>query len=76
MQFNGKHAARSLACEEDALKAGVKEVAYALARKFEDVTAQDQLSRVQGKVDGVREQMQVNITRESHFLFHFLQWLG
>lgn len=64
-QFNRKHGARSLSCEEDALKAGVKEAGHALAKKFEDVNSQDQLSRVQGKVDGVREQMQVNITRES-----------
>jgi hypothetical protein len=42
----------------------VKEVAAGLAKKFEDVGSQDQLTRVQGKVDGVRKQMQVNITRE------------
>lgn len=41
----------------------MREVAAALARRYEDVEAGDQLSRVQGKVDGVREQMQVNITR-------------
>lgn len=62
-QFNRKHGGKALACAEDGCKAGVKEVAAALAKRYEDVNAQDQLSRVQGKVDCVREQMQVNITR-------------
>ncbi len=64
-QFNRKHGAKSLSCPEDGCKAGVKEVAAPLAKQFEDVGAQDQLTRVQGKVDGVREQMTINITRES-----------
>lgn len=62
-QFNRKHGDKSLSCPENGCRAGVKEVAAALARRFEDVGAQDQLTRVQGKVDGVMEQMQVNITR-------------
>lgn len=64
-QFNRKHGANALACAEDGCKAGVKEVGYSLAKQYEDVNDKDQLSRIQGKVDGVREQMQVNITRKS-----------
>lgn len=64
-QFNRKHGAKALACAEDGCKAGVKEVGYSLAKQYEDVNDKDQLSRIQGKVDGVREQMQVNITRKS-----------
>lgn len=64
-QFNRKLSNKSLSCPEDGCKAGVRELGAALAKRFEDVNAQDQLSRVQGKVDGVREQMQVNITRKS-----------
>ena len=49
---------------------GVKETVCALARKYEDVSGaegtaggKDQVTRIQKNVEGVREQMQVNITK-------------
>jgi len=58
-----KHGPRSLTCVEDGCRFAVRECVLGLARRFEDVGAKDQLTRVQAGVEGVREQMQVNITK-------------
>lgn len=58
-----KSSTRSLTCMEDGCRSAVRECVSALARRYEDVGANDQLTRVQAGVEGVREQMQVNITK-------------
>lgn len=58
-----KSSTRSLTCMEDGCRSAVRECVLALARRYEDVGANDQLTRVQAGVEGVREQMQVNITK-------------
>ena len=58
-----KHGPRSLTCLEDGCRHAVRECVLALARRFEDVGSKDQLMRVQAGVEGVREQMQINITK-------------
>ncbi len=58
-----KSGARSMTCVEDGCKLGVKECVLGLARRWEDVEEKDQLARIQQGVDGVREQMQINISK-------------
>jgi hypothetical protein len=58
-----KSSSRSLTCVEEGCRSAVRECVSALARRYEDVGANDQLTRVQAGVEGVREQMQVNISK-------------
>jgi hypothetical protein len=59
----GQHGNRSLICVEDGCRFAVREYVMSLARRFEDMGAKDQLTRVQAGVEGVRELMQVNISK-------------